>query len=531
MERRARHRGAARGEPRRLRRRLLHQPRPVGGARPADPPAARGRRTPLLRGPDRGRGGQGARRLGRHREVPDQQGDGPAPARPGPHRRRGVLMSNALRDVLERHAHDVDDVATGDRLAQVHGRVTTVKRRRRAGGSVLAAVVVAALAVGLTVLHRRPARPAPRTRRSDPGVHSPDRGRRGQRRDEFSAYFDVPTTDLRVVYSCPEGEGSVAIAVEGHDLVKAAPCDGDQVVIDRRVPGWCSTTDPLEAGDMVELTMPGSRARAALETATDSDGTRLHVDVLERIDPRTPRAGDLEVRPTWQESPDDAWELSEVEDRRSGRAELHHRRRPDVLVTAAVGYDVPLHRLPRRTAAGPAPRTRRSSTRNPTSTPRRPRAGGRFTIRLDQEPEPDGVLGFVVYTRTNPPDLPDRPDHQPPHLPLPRPPTCVFCAEVRVRPEPCVLAARAVRSCGTARAFLHSAPPGASRTCTTHETRPHPPRRRRVATTHGWARHNARFGKNPHLGPSEPTHRREGNERGRHRVGIGTGRSFPSGGR
>ena len=76
---------------------------------------------------------EGARRLGRHREVPDQQGDGPAPARPGPHRREGVLMSNALRDVLEQHAHDVDDVAAGDRLAQIHGRVTTVKRRRRAG--------------------------------------------------------------------------------------------------------------------------------------------------------------------------------------------------------------------------------------------------------------------------------------------------------------------------------------------------------------------------------------------------------------
>ena len=203
-------------------------------------------------------------------------------------------MSNALRDVLEQHAHDVDDVAAGDRLAQVHGRVTTVKRRRRAGGSVLAAVVVAALAVGLTVFtgDQRDQRPDPAN--PTQGFLPLTEGGGGAGVNDFSAYFEVPSTDLRFVYSCPEGGGSVALAIEGHDLVEAAPCDGDQVVVDRPGPGLVLDDGTrFEVGDQVELTMRRLAGDGSTETATDSDGTHMHVDILKRIDPRTPRVGNL----------------------------------------------------------------------------------------------------------------------------------------------------------------------------------------------------------------------------------------------
>ena len=339
--------------------------------------------------------------LGRHREVPDQQGDGPAPARPGPHRRGGVLMSNALRDVLEqararrrRRGHRRPPRAgprPGDhREAAPPGRGFGAGRRRGRRPGRRADRV-----------HRRPARPAPRPRRSDPGVHSPDRGRRGQRRERFSAYFDVPTTDLRFVYSCPEGEGSVAIAVEGHDLVKAAPGDVTRRSSTARVPGWCSTNAPgSRPGTWWSSTMPArgrgqhgdrhgqrrhppARGRPQTDRPAEAQGGRRWRSPRPGRSPRTTPGSSARSRPPIRArgpSPS-TWARTCCDGRRGVRRPVHrHRagRRPDQL-------DGPVQLDPESNFDGTAV----------------PRAGGRFTIRLDQEPEPDGVIGFVLYTRTN----------------------------------------------------------------------------------------------------------------------------------
>jgi len=308
-------------------------------------------------------------------------------------------MSNALRDVLERHAHDVDD-APRDRVAQVRNRVAVARRRRRTGGVVAAAALVAALVVGVTVFTGNPRDQRPEPANPTEGFLTLSEGGGGRGINEFSAYFDVPTTDLRFVYSCPDGGGFVAIAIEGHDLVASAPCDSHRVVIDRPGPGLeLEDGTRFEIGDMVELTMRRLDGDGSTETATDSDGTRMHVDILKRIDPRAPRIGELEVRPTWQESESESWELSEVRSSEPGARSFTIEVGPDVLVTAAAGYDTPFSVTTsdggRTSSDGPVQLDPESHFDGKVV----PRTGGRFTVRVDRSPEPDGVLGFALYRR------------------------------------------------------------------------------------------------------------------------------------
>ena len=243
--------------------------------------------------------------------------------------------------------------------------------------------------------------------------------------NEFSAYFDVPTTDLRFVYSCPEGGGSVAIAVEGHDLVSAAPCDSDQVVIDRPGPGLVLEDGTrFEAGDMVELTMRRLAGEGTTETATDSDGTRLHVDILKRIDPRTPRVGELEVSSTRQESPDDVWELSEITTADPGARNFTIDVGPDVLGDGRRWVRVPF------TVSAPdggrtASTDRSSSTRSPASTARRcPVPAGGSRSGWTRSPSP--TASSASSSTPAPTDPTSHPNRQPRRRASSCPPKCGF---------------------------------------------------------------------------------------------------------
>ena len=251
-------------------------------------------------------------------------------------------------------------------------------------------------------------------------------------------------------------------------------------------------------------------------------GTRLHVDAPTRHRPADAQGGGpgRSARPG-RESPDDGLGSS-ARSRppiRATRTFTPSTSARMCLATASPwGYDVSsftVHRAGRLgrtlTADGLRP-CLDLGVQLPDGTAVAPRAGGAV-----HDPAGPGARARSASSAFRPlQPAPTDPTSQPqPPAPPPAPPTsprrrassCVPRSDflpnrALLRPEPCVLAARAVRSCGTAPAFLwHSAPPGASRTCTTHEnaTPPCPPGGRRVARTHGWARHNARFGENPHL--------------------------------
>ena len=157
-------------------------------------------------------------------------------------------MSNALRDVLEQHAHDVDDAAAGDRLARVHGRVATVRRRRRAGGSVLAAVVVAAIAVGLTVFtgDQRDQRPDPAKPSMEGYAPQGEYAASPQGVPVAKAYVDVPVTHFRLVFSCPltdNGRATLRIQPEQKgtgappETLWEGPCSSEPTTLDLDGPG------------------------------------------------------------------------------------------------------------------------------------------------------------------------------------------------------------------------------------------------------------------------------------------------------
>ena len=157
----------------------------------------------------------------------------------------------------------------------------------------------------------------------------------------------------------------------------------------------------FEVGDQVELTMRRLAGDGSTETATDTDGTRLHVDVLKRIDPRVARVGEREVAPTWQESEDGFWELAEVRSSEPGARSFTIDVGPDVLVTAVAGYDFPaVLGSPSGSTESQGPFQLDPESNHDGKAV--PRTGGRFTIEVNgRDPDPDGVIGFALYRRSN----------------------------------------------------------------------------------------------------------------------------------
>src|SRR4051812_1992178 len=144
---------------------------PVGRDRSPAQPAACGRRTPLSRGPHRGRDRPPARLFRRNRQEPVRQGAGEAAVGRGPRCRRGreePTVNPENLKVLAERAVTVEG-RPEERLHEVHARIAAVRRRRQLGavGAAVVAVVVA-LTAGVALLavthtdDTGPARPAPR---------------------------------------------------------------------------------------------------------------------------------------------------------------------------------------------------------------------------------------------------------------------------------------------------------------------------------------------------------------------------------
>ena len=270
-------------------------------------------------------------------------------------------MSNALRDVLEQHAHDLDDVATGDRLAQVHGRVTTAKRRRRAGGSVLAAVVVAALAVGLTVFtgDQRDQRPDP-AKPSTEGYLSMGYETSGQGLDSTKLYLEpqqgmpgaprpgVPEKGMRLVFSCPlggGGEAELTLTVEAgpgkgsSESIWKGPCGPEEQVVDLPGPGIRlpnGTTYP--PGTFASVTM---RQSAGDGEELETRFTKVRIEAFEKLDPRVRTAAGQRIDEVFADGHEHTWELVRVVESDTGadrlEAVVDEDRRTLVMLVAGYG--------------------------------------------------------------------------------------------------------------------------------------------------------------------------------------------------
>ena len=270
-------------------------------------------------------------------------------------------MSDALRDLLEQHAHDVDDVAAGDRLAQVHGRVTSARRRRRAGGSVLAAVVVAALAVGLTVFtgDQRDQRPGP-AKPSMEGYLSMGFETSGQGLESAQLYLEaepgmagaprpgVPENGMRLVFSCPLGGGGGAeltLTVEdgpdkgSSESIWKGPCGPEEQVIDLPGPGIelpNGTTFP--PGTFASVTM---RQSAGNGEELETRFKKVRIEAFEKLDPRVRTAAGQRIDEVFADGHEDTWELVRVveSDKGADRLEAVVDEDRRTLVMLLAGYD------------------------------------------------------------------------------------------------------------------------------------------------------------------------------------------------
>ena len=270
-------------------------------------------------------------------------------------------MSNALRDVLQQHAHDVDHVAAGDRLARVHGRVATVQRRRRAGGSVLAAVVVAALAVGLTVFtgDQRDQRPDP-ARPSMEGYLSMGFETSGQGLDSAQLFLvpeagmagaprpGVPRDGMRLVFSCPlggGGEAELTLTVEdgpdkgSSESIWKGPCGPEEQVLDLPGPGIAlpngATYPP---GTFASVTMRQSGPEGGeLETRYK----KVRIEAFEKQDPRVRTAAGQRIDEVFADGQEHTWELVRVVESDAGADRLEAVVDEDrrTLVMLVTGYD------------------------------------------------------------------------------------------------------------------------------------------------------------------------------------------------
>ena len=258
-------------------------------------------------------------------------------------------MSNALRDVLEQHAHDVDDVTAGDRLAEVHSRVATVRRRRRAGGSVLAAVVVAALAVGLTVFtgDQRDQRPDPAKPSMEGYAPQGQYAASPQGVPVAKAYVDVPATHFRLVFSCPlvdNGRATLRIQPEQKgtglppEKLWEGPCSSEPTTLDLDGPGLglpSGATYPPNT--FASITM--NQVPAEGEQLEQSE-TKVRLQVFEKIGGRDLRAAGIEVDQSFKEMDGKTYELSRIMESKPGSREFAiDVTEEDAYVRAAVGYD------------------------------------------------------------------------------------------------------------------------------------------------------------------------------------------------
>jgi len=319
-------------------------------------------------------------------------------------------MSSALRDVLEQHAHDVDDVAAGDRLAQIHGRVTTVKRRRRVGGSVLAAVVVAALAVGLTVFtgDQRDQRPEPARPTMEGYAPQGEYAASPQGVPVAKAYVDVPATQFRLVFSCPlaaNGRATLRIQPEQKgtglppETFWEGPCSSEPTTLDLDGPGLelpsGATYPPNTFASITMNQVPAEGEQL------DQNETKVRLQVYEKVGARDLRVAGIEVDQTFKEMDGKTYELSRVVESKPGARELSiDVTEEDAYVRAAVGYRAEAE------ITGPGV--------GPISTDQRvmllvhqldfdnPNAlnlagAGTYRIKVTDGRTPDGVLGFAIY--------------------------------------------------------------------------------------------------------------------------------------
>ena len=362
------------------------------------------RRTPLLRGPDRGRGRQGARLLGRHRQVPDQQGDGPAPARPG------TELEPADRPRRQaRRSPDEQRTARRPRAARARRRRRGRRRPPRAGagtgsawtggavgpaGRCVAAVVVAALRGRPDRVHRRPARPAPR-----PG-HALDGGVRpaGGVRRQSAGRRDGPDVRRRAGDAGPAGvlvparrrrtgDAPDPAGGEGADLPPETfwegPCSSEPTYLDLDGPGSVlpsGTTYPpehLRLGDH----RPGvCRWRGAGAERDQGQGPAVRED---RCAATCGWPG-IELEQTFEEMDGKTYEL-----RRGSWSRSQVTRSSRSRCAEEDAYVLAADRLPRRTRTPPAPVSGRSG-RN---------SGSTFVVRqMDHEdPEALNLPGAGTY--------------------------------------------------------------------------------------------------------------------------------------
>jgi hypothetical protein len=194
------------------------------------------------------------------------------------------MKTDELRDVLDRHAHDVPAASPADRVGSVRARITRARRKRTAGAALAATGVVAAFAIVPGVVDT----PAPLPEPVGPpgrielpalpfrlaGYRIPASQVVDGVRYRFRQSDESPDPVLRVELPASEQVRSLAFASDSTDLSATVSLRVDGVEVAR------STAGGLESGHLVE---PGPHV-VVVRMSKPDPGSRLGLAVYAPAD-------------------------------------------------------------------------------------------------------------------------------------------------------------------------------------------------------------------------------------------------------